>query len=147
MHGQQHLVASLRLQNLLTADEAQLAYYASAKAAAAEALHKQPLLVLNPGCSSFPEAYLALADIFVTYEGAADDYTAFAPAPFMAKHPSSKFWHMVYSARAASSPAVLHHFKQQNASWLYLTDLDLDNPYKDLPADDIWQQQLQVTEA
>lgn len=147
MRAQHHPVGPLKPSKLLTADEAQLAYYAAAKAAAAEALDKQPLLVLNPGCSSFPEAYLPLADIFVTYEGAADDYTSFVPAVFMAKHPSSKFWHMIYSARAASSPAVLQHFKQQNASWLYLTDLDLDNPYKDLPANDIWQQQLQVTEA
>lgn len=131
----------------MTADESQLAYYASVKAAAAEALDKQPLLVLNPGCSTFPEAYLGLADIFVTYEGAAENYTDFVPAPFMAKHPSSKFWHMIYSAHLASSPRVLHHFKQQNASWLYLTDLNLDNPYKDLPANDIWQLQLQVTEA
>ena len=131
----------------MTADESQLAYYASVKAAAVEALGKQPLLVLNPGCSTFPEAYLALADIFVTYEGAADDYTAFVPAPFMAKHPSSKFWHMIYSARLALSPRILQHFKQQNASWLYLTDLNLDNPYKDLPTDDIWQLQLQVSGA
>lgn len=132
---------------MLTADESQLAYYTSVKAAAAEALNKQPLLVLNPGCSTFPEAYLALADIFVTYEGAADDYIASVPAPFMANHPSSKFWHMIYSAHLASSPSILRHFQQQNASWLYLTDLNLDNPYKDLPADDIWQLQLQIAEA
>lgn len=130
---------------MFTADESQLAYYSSVKTAAAEALDKQPLLVLNPGCSTFPEAYLALADIFVIYEGSADDYTAFVPAPFVAKHPSSKFWHMIYSAHLAASPRILQHFKQQNASWLYLTNLHLDNPYKDLPAEEIWQLQLQVS--
>lgn len=133
--------------NLLIADDSQLAYYSSVKAAATEALNKQPLLVLNPGCPTFPEAYLALADIFVTYEGAADKYTTFVPAPFMAKHPSAKFWHIVFSADLASSSQILQHFKLQNASWLYLTDLNLDNPYKDLPADKIWQLQLQIAEA
>ncbi|KAL3151779.1 hypothetical protein ABBQ38_012753 [Trebouxia sp. C0009 RCD-2024] len=131
---------------LLVADESQLAYYSSVKAAA-ELSHKQPLLVLNPGCPTFPEAYLALADIFVTYESDADNYTSYVPASFMVKYPSSKFWHIIYSVDLASSSKTLQLFKQQNASWLYMTDLDLTNPYKDLPGNKIWQLQLQIADA
>ena len=103
--------------------------------------------MLNPGCPTFPEAYLALADIFVTYESAADNYTNYTPASFMVKYPSYKFWHIIYSVDLASSPRILQHFKLQNASWLYITDLDLSNPYKDLPGDEIWQLQLQIADA
>lgn len=90
---------------------------------------------------------MSFADIFVTYEGAADGYAQFAAAPFMAKHPSSKFWHIVYSARLASAAQTLHLFKQQHASWLFLTDLDLENPYKDLPVNDLWQLQLSLVQS
>lgn len=134
------------LTELLVADESQLAYYSLVKAAA-ELPHRQPLLVLNPGCPTFPEAYLALADIFVTYESNADSYTSYVPASFMVKYPSSKFWHIIYSVDLASSAKILQHFKQQNASWLYMTDLDLSNPYKDLPGNKIWQLQLQIADA
>lgn len=130
---------------LFVADESQIAFYSSVKAAA-ELLHKQPLLVLNPGCPTFPEAYLALADIFVTFESNAESYASYVPASFMVKYPSSKFWHIIYSVDLASVSRILQQFKLQNASWLYMTDLGLDNPYKDLPADNIWQLQLQVAD-
>ena len=129
-----------------TADEARLTYYASVKAKAGETLLRQPLLVLNPGCSTFPEAYMAFADIMVTYENSAEGYANFAPAPFTTKYPSSRFWHIIYSARATSADATLRLFQQQHANWLFLTDLDLDNPYKDLPAHEIWQQQLRFVQ-
>lgn len=82
------------------------------------------------------------ADIFVTYEQSADKYHEFHPAAFMTNYPKTMFWHMVYAARADTSKAAVQHFKRQHAGWLYLTDLDLDNPYKDLPEKGIWQLQL-----
>lgn len=82
------------------------------------------------------------ADIFVTYEQAAASYHEFRPAAFMMHYPKTMFWHMIYAARADTSDATLQRFKQQHAGWLYLTDLDLDNPYKDLPQEAIWQLQV-----
>ncbi len=104
----------------------------------------QPILVLNPGCSSFPEAYLAQGDIFVTFEESADKYAAYQPASFMSKYPKTKFWHMIHSTTSEKAAQVLQEFQQHHAGWLYLTDLTLDNPYKDLPESSIWQLQLQA---
>lgn len=124
------------------ADVSQLQYYLQIRKAADELLQTKPTVVLNPGCASWPEAYMQAADIFVTYEQSADDYHKFRPAAFMSRYPKNMFWHMIYAARADTAKSVLHRFKQQHAGWLYLTDLDLDNPYKDLPEKNIWQIQL-----
>lgn len=126
------------------ADESQVEYYSLIKTAAQGDQAVQATLILNPGCSSFPEAYLGQADIFVTYEETADNYSAYCPAPFMLKYPKTKFWHMIHSTGADVAAETLHHFQQQHAGWLYLTDLTIDNPYKDLPESSLWQLQLQA---
>lgn len=105
-------------------------------------LAAKPIVVLNPGCASWPEAYMGTADIFVTYESSADKYHEFRSAEFMTKYPKTMFWHMIYAARADTMSPALQRFRQQHAGWLYLTDLDLDNPYKDLPKQEIWQLQI-----
>lgn len=129
---------------LCTVDAAQVEYYSLIKAAASKDQAVQPILVLNPGCSSFPEAYLAQGDIFVTFEESADKYAAYQPASFMSKYPKTKFWHMIHSTTSEKAAQVLQEFQQHHAGWLYLTDLTLDNPYKDLPESSIWQLQLQA---
>ena len=127
------------------ADASQVKYYSLIKAEALRDQAVQPTLVLNPGCSSFPEAYLDQGDIFVTFEESADKYAAYCPAPFMSKYSKSKFWHMIHSTHPDMAVEVLHQFQQQHAGWLYLTDLTIDNPYKDLPESSLWQLQLQAT--
>ena len=84
---------------------------------------------------------MAQGDIFVTFEESAKEYAAYQPAPFMSK---SKFWHMIHSAASDKAAQVLQQFQQQHAGWLYLTDLTLDSPYKDLPESSVWQLQLQA---
>ena len=82
-------------------------------------------------------------DIFVVFEHSADTYPEFRPAPFLSKYPKNRFWHMIYAARADTAAKTLSLFQQHHAGWLYLTDLDIENPYKDLPTDDsIWQLSL-----
>ncbi len=139
-----HKYRNCNYSALCIVDAAQVEYYSLIKAAASKGQAVQPILVLNPGCSSFPEAYLAQGDIFVTFEESADKYAAYQPAPFMSKYPKSKFWHMIHSTTSDKAAQVLQQFQQQHAGWLYLTDLTIDNPYKDLPESSIWQLQLQA---
>ena len=51
---------------------------------------------------------------------------------------------MIHSAASDKAAQVLQQFQQQHAGWLYLTDLTLDSPYKDLPESSVWQLQLQA---
>lgn len=83
-------------------------------------------------------------DVFVTFEESADKYAAYCPAPFLSKYPKTKFCHMIHSTRPDMAVKALQQFKQHHAGWLYLTDLTLDNPYKDLPETSLWQLQLQA---
>lgn len=79
------------------------------------------------------------SDVFVTYEGSAEDYTSFAPASYTNSYPSSKFYHIVYGAgTTATINSTLHQFDEQHAKWLYMTDLLEPNPYDDLPGNATW---------
>ncbi|MFD3516981.1 spherulation-specific family 4 protein [Streptomyces sp. NPDC058657] len=55
-------------------------------------------LVLNHGVHPDP-AYLALADVLVTFEGTWDTYLAQGPVPeWTREHPAGRFCHLVYAA-------------------------------------------------
>ena len=90
---------------------------------------------------------MEVGDIFVVFEHSADTYAEFRPPIFLSKYPKERFWHMIYAARADTAAKTLDLFQRHHAGWLYLTDLDLDNPYKDLPTDNsIWQLQLSAAQ-
>ncbi|DBB13507.1 TPA: hypothetical protein ACH3X3_000555 [Trebouxia sp. C0006] len=103
----------------------------------------QTQLIFNPGAPDVPEAYLALADIFVTFEGSATSYQTFQPAAYTNNYTASRFWHIVYDCNSnATINATLQQFTNQTAEYLYMTDLGLPNPYNNLPSIDTWAQLL-----
>ncbi|DBA66414.1 TPA: hypothetical protein ACH3X2_002393 [Trebouxia sp. C0005] len=100
-------------------------------------------LIFNPGAPDVPEAYLPLADTFVSFEGSATSYQSFQPAAYTNNYTASKFWHIVYDCNSnATINATLQQFTNQTAEFLYLTDLGLPNPYNNLPSIDTWAQLL-----
>ena len=100
-------------------------------------------LVFNPGEPNVPEAYMTLADTFLTFEGSADSYQSFQPADYTNNYDASKFWHVVYLCNTnATINATLAQFNSQHARYLYITDLDEPNPYSDLPSENTWTQLL-----
>lgn len=100
-------------------------------------------LIFNPGTPSVPEAYMLLADTFVTFEGSATSYQEFQPAAYTDDYDASKFWHIVYSCDSnATINATLQQFTSQKAEYLYMTDLGLPNPYNNLPSTQTWAQLL-----
>ncbi|KAL3137162.1 hypothetical protein ABBQ32_006729 [Trebouxia sp. C0010 RCD-2024] len=100
-------------------------------------------LIFNPGQPVVPEAYLPLADTFLTFEGPAESYQNFSAADYTVNYPSSKFWHVVYRCSSnATIDATLSQFNSQHAEYLYVTDLDQPNPYYSLPDEKTWAQLL-----
>lgn len=100
-------------------------------------------LIFNPGQPVVPEAYLPLADIFLTFEGSAESYQSFSAADYTLNYAPSKFWHVVYRCSSnATIDATLSQFNSRHAEYLYITDLDEPNPYYSLPAENTWAQLL-----
>lgn len=101
-------------------------------------------LIFNPGAPGVPEAYLPLADTFVTFEGSATSYQSFQAADYTDNYDASKFWHIVYACNTSVTiNATLQQFTKQKAEYLYLTDLGLlPNPYANLPSIETWAQLL-----
>jgi len=131
------------------ADDAQVDYYQEIHDAVknsslyANESVAQTQLIFNPGAPDVPEAYLALADIFVTFEGSATSYQTFQPAAYTNNYTASRFWHIVYDCNSnATINATLQQFTNQTAEYLYMTDLGLPNPYNNLPSIDTWAQLL-----
>lgn len=108
-----------------------------------DAQHASQLLVLNPGVPQVPEEYMALADVFVTFEGSAENYVSYRASGYASKHSISKFWHIVHSC---STPDVvietLQRFHEREAKWLFMTNLTMPNPYCALPSKEVWHRLL-----
>ncbi len=117
-------------------------YYAEL-AASIKAQSARTLTVLNPGMPP-PEAFMAFADIVVTFENTYDAYTsAYTAARWMRRYPPDRFWHLVYGAttiKAMQRAITLN--KRRRARWLYVTPDMLPNPWSTLPADPYWSEEL-----
>jgi hypothetical protein len=92
------------------------------------------ILVQNPG-SSFPEAYIGFADIFMSYEnarvttGGLNYVTDVVFPSWQQNYPATKFWHAIYNCSAANYPAVLAKTRTNNVGYVWITDDVLPNPY------------------
>ncbi len=117
-------------------------YYADISAAI-KAHSAEALTVLNPGMPP-PEAFMAFADIVVTFENTYDAYrTAYATARWMRRYPPERFWHLIYGAPTIKTMRrAITLNKRRRARWLYVTPDRLPNPWSALPADPYWSDEL-----
>ena len=101
-------------------------YATSARAAGAR------FIVLNPGTLPHP-AYLALADVVITFEGPWPVYRVLPRPDWVLRWPATRFCHLVYDIPADSIGAAVHAATRQHAATVYLTNGNGPNPWQHLP--------------
>ncbi len=115
--------------------------------------HPGAVVATNPGVA-VPYCYEEAADILVTFENSYACYTSpppsqggcgpqplqSAPAPLTwpAYADPNKFWHMVYNVPGTALTSMMSTAKQNNAGYVYMTQLTLPNPYVDIPYNTYW---------
>lgn len=126
----------------VTNDDAGLAYYVQCRALA-RAGHPKAFVVINPG-TPVTEGYMKAADVVLTFEHDYSSYLKRAPdAPWVARYPASRFYHLVYAAPdAAAMRRAVALGKQRHAGWMYVTADDLPNPWDTLPEGGYWTGEL-----
>ncbi len=99
------------------------------------------LTVLNNG--NYPdEAYMALGDLLVIFEGTYAEYMALAPPAWVYSYPSSRFWQIVWQTPASQMSTVIAKTRARNAGYVFVTDDELPNPYDSLPS--YWSSELSL---
>ncbi len=95
-------------------------------------------VVLNPGMN--PEScWAGVAEVIVNFEGSAATYETWTPAPWTLNSTNTSFWHIIYAAGLFDGTALLEMAAQRKATWAYLTDDVLPNPFDRLPGDQLWK--------
>jgi hypothetical protein len=99
---------------------------------------RRTLTVINPGTQT-DQAYMAVADIVVNFEGDYKTYTSAYSAPvWVAAYPASRFWHIVYQAPSTPDEKLLRQViqlsRERNAGYIYITD----DWYGSLPSPSFW---------
>ncbi len=90
-------------------------------------------IVANPGTQT-PEAWLATADVLVTFESPAAEYAGYAPDPWTAAQDATRFAHLVYDvADADAMRTIIDTARAHNVGHVYVTDDRGDNPWDTLP--------------
>lgn len=97
-------------------------------------------VMLNPGV--YPaEAYMALADSILVFEGTYSTYSKATTPAWAFNYPASRFYHVVYATSSSTRMKnVVLWSRQRNAGCLYVTPDSGGNPYDTLPA--YWSAEL-----
>ncbi|MDQ1394557.1 MAG: hypothetical protein QOF30_3534 [Acidimicrobiaceae bacterium] len=92
------------------------------------------LVIQNPG-KGVPGSMLGVADVLLTFEGAAFKYAEHT-ANLETSHPTSMFWHAVYACPVHAMPGVIAASRAKNAGYVYVTDRSPQNqdPWKHIAA-------------
>ncbi|GAB2849510.1 spherulation-specific family 4 protein [Actinocorallia aurea] len=91
------------------------------------------LVVFNHGTHPDP-AYLALADVLVTFEGPVTAYPAAEPPAWTLLADPGRFCHLVYACRPEDLEVVTALARRRNTGVLFITDRAGANPYDGLPS-------------
>jgi hypothetical protein len=98
------------------------------------------IVVINPGQPQFDEAYMALADIAMSYENpygsASDGYApgTFSAPSWMNKYAAERFWHVILEvADQAAMQSVLGLARARNVGHVYVTNHADPPAYARLP--------------
>jgi Spherulation-specific family 4 len=103
------------------------------------------LCIVNPGVG-VDEAFMAVADIVVDFEGPCGQYLiARRSMPkWRSKYEPTRFWHIVYDVPASLLQTVVAVAKDRRAGWVYLTDQPIADAqpgaylYNRLPNEATW---------
>lgn len=120
--------------------QASLAYFGSLLAHV-RARYPQWQIIGNPGTST-RESYLTAptADVLVTFEHHTG-YPTLIPDAWTRRHPSTAFAHLCYGVPSPDSMAqYLALARSRRATWIYVTDDVLPNPWDRLPT--YWEDQV-----
>jgi hypothetical protein len=90
-------------------------------------------LVLNPGVVPQPE-YHDLADVIVTFEGPWTAYRSDMPPIRTGPGRRSATWHLVHSTPVEHHVLSLRMAATRGASYAYVTERTMPNPWDELPA-------------
>ena len=117
-------------------------YYSSIVAA----VHQQGgTVILNPGMN--PEScWSGVAEVVVNFEGSAATYQTWQPAAWTQAPSSTAFWHVIYGAGLFDGTSLLETAGQRNATWAYITDDVLPNPFDRLPGEQLWKKLTGTTD-
>ncbi len=96
--------------------------------------HDRNFIVANPGTQT-PASYLATADVLVTFESPAADYTNYVADSWTSAEDAGRLAHLVYDvADADAMRAVIDTALARNVGHVYVTDDRGDNPWDTLPS-------------
>jgi hypothetical protein len=91
-------------------------------------------IVSNPGTQT-PGAYLATADVLVTFESPLAEYTAYVADAWTAGQDRSRFAHLVYDVPGSTAMlSVIDTAISHNVGHVYVTDDRGANPWDTLPS-------------
>ncbi|OYW30515.1 MAG: PEP-CTERM sorting domain-containing protein [Methyloversatilis sp. 12-65-5] len=91
-------------------------------------------IVANPGTQT-PEAWLATADVLVTFESPAAEYAGYVADEWTAAQDAARFAHLVYDVPDADAMrAVIDTAIAHNVGHVYVTNDRGDNPWDTLPS-------------
>jgi hypothetical protein len=104
------------------------------------------ITVLNPG-SFPPESYLTAGDIICTFESPYSNYKKtvgnYSPRPWVSNYAADRFYHIVFNVNStANLQDTITLSNQRNAKYLYVTSLNLPNPYARLPPATFWNKEV-----
>jgi hypothetical protein len=115
----------------VASEVSQVGYYAHLREVIRQ--EHQRIIVLNPGTHP-DEAFMAVADFVVTFEGNFDRYRALRPPEWVQRYAPQRFIHIVYDVSQVSRMRrVLSWAKAYGADLVYATNDLGPNPYDALP--------------
>lgn len=100
-------------------------------------------VVLNPG-TGVAECYMKAGDVVVNFESEYQEYTEYAPDPWVRNYPAARFWHLVHSTTEQQLPDAMARSEQNHAGSVYVTPDVMDNPWDTLPPDSYWTTELSL---
>jgi hypothetical protein len=108
------------------------------------------VVVVNPG-TMVDEAFMATADVVVTFEDTYASYTngTYPPNPaWTSQYPPNRFWHMVHTTPdIASMQDAVAQSRTRGVGYVFVSDQPAATAYTQLPASAFWQTELAAVQA
>jgi len=98
-------------------------------------------VILNPGTVP-SECYVQIADVVCTHEHNYENYKHFDVPQWTYKYPATKYWHIIHGTPKARLQEVIMKSKQLNCGNIFITQLQLPNPFYELPS--YWHEELSL---
>jgi len=112
----------------------------------AAASQSNAFVAINPGMNT-SECYVVTTNAIVTFEGTCSSYeNVYTGEAWTSAYPPSLFWHICYHSAGTTSDlaSIISLAKRRGAGSLYVTTLNLPNPYGALPPTVYWQAELSL---